>query len=223
MLGNHILRNQLRNIPVSEDLSSESEEERHIGFLISDVARMMRTAFDRRVRALGLTRSQWLVTNRLHRRPGATQSELAEMLEVEKATAGRMVDRMEKKGWVVRRGDAGDRRGNRLHLTREALLIQGRLAQIADRTIDDALALLSSGDRRVTRLPLTREALLIQVRLAQIAARTIDDALALLSPGERDQFSEWMRREKTQLQAMLKPDSAEPLAPAEEFTGELVP
>src|SRR4051812_8793369 len=147
MLGNHILRNQLRNIPVSEDLSSESEEERHIGFLISDVARLMRTAFDRRVRSLGLTRSQWLVINRLHRRPGATQSELAEMLEVEKATAGRMVDRMEKKGWVVRRPDAADRRVNRLHLPAEADLIQVRLAQLADQTVDDAMALLSSRER----------------------------------------------------------------------------
>src|SRR6185437_4354033 len=124
-----------------------SDDERHIGFLISDVARMMRTAFDRRVRRLGLTRSQWLVINRLHRRPGATQSELAEMLEVEKATAGRMVDRMEKKGWVVRRPDATDRRVNRLHLTAEAELLQVQLAEIADRTIDDALALLSARER----------------------------------------------------------------------------
>lgn len=124
-----------------------SDDERHIGFLISDVARLMRTAFDRRVRGLGLTRSQWLVINRLHRRPGATQSELAEMLEVEKATAGRMVDRMEKKGWVVRRPDATDRRVNRLHLTAEADLLQVQLAQIADRTVDDALGLLSPRER----------------------------------------------------------------------------
>ena len=124
-----------------------NDDERHIGFLISDVARLMRTAFDRRVRRLGLTRSQWLVINRLHRRPGATQSELADMLEVEKATAGRMVDRMEKKGWVVRRPDATDRRVNRLHLPAEADLIQLRLAQIADRTVDDALALLSLAER----------------------------------------------------------------------------
>ena len=124
-----------------------ADDERHIGFLISDVARLMRTAFDRRVRRLGLTRSQWLVINRLHRRPGATQSELAEMLEVEKATAGRMVDRMEKKGWVVRRPDAADRRVNRLHLTAEADLIQVQLAQIADRTVDDALGLLSERER----------------------------------------------------------------------------
>ena len=127
------------------DLSSE--EERHIGFLISDVARLLRTAFDRRVKGLGLTRSQWLVINRLHRRPGATQSELAEMLEVEKATAGRMVDRMEKKGWVVRRPDAGDRRVNRLHLTAEADLIQVQLAPIAERTVDDALSLLSASEK----------------------------------------------------------------------------
>jgi DNA-binding MarR family transcriptional regulator len=99
------------------------------------------------VRGLGLTRSQWLVINRLYRRPGATQSELAEMLEVEKATAGRMVDRMEKKGWVVRRPDAADRRVNRLHLTAEADLLQVQLSQIADRTVDDALALLSPRDR----------------------------------------------------------------------------
>jgi MarR family transcriptional regulator, transcriptional regulator for hemolysin len=124
-----------------------ADDERHIGFLISDVARLLRTAFDRRVRRLGLTRSQWLVINRLHRRPGATQSELAEMLEVEKATAGRMVDRMEKKGWVERRPDAADRRVNRLHLTSEADLIQLRLARVAERTVDDALKLLSASER----------------------------------------------------------------------------
>src|SRR5579862_5100619 len=129
------------------DTELSSEEERHIGFLISDVARLLRTAFDRRVRGLGVTRSQWLVINRLHRRPGATQSELAEMLEVEKATAGRMVDRMEEKGWVTRCPDAADRRVNRLFLTADADLIQVRLAQIAERTVEDALGLLSACER----------------------------------------------------------------------------
>src|SRR6266567_4999469 len=141
MLGNLSLGTQMGKASLSSD------DERHIGFLISDVARLMRTAFDRRVRRLGLTRSQWLVINRLHRRPGATQSELAEMLEVEKATAGRMVDRMEKKGWVVRRPDVADRRVNRLFLTADADLIQVQLAQIADRTVDNALALLSARER----------------------------------------------------------------------------
>ncbi len=124
-----------------------SDDERHIGFLISDVARLLRTAFDRRVRRLGLTRSQWLVINRLHRHPGVTQSELAEMLEVEKATAGRMVDRMEQRGWVVRRADATDRRVNRLYLTADSDLIQVRLANIAEHTVGDALSLLSAREQ----------------------------------------------------------------------------
>jgi len=124
-----------------------ADDERQIGFVISDVARLMRTVFDRRVRGLGLTRSQWLVINRLHRYPGVTQSELAEMLEVEKATAGRTIDRMEKKGWVVRRPDAADRRVNRLHLTAEADLIQLHLWEIAEATVDDALSLLSVAER----------------------------------------------------------------------------
>lgn len=123
------------------------DDERHIGFLISDAARLMRTVFDRRVRQIGLTRAQWLLLTRLHRRPGANQSELAEMLEVEKATAGRLVDRMEKNGWVVRRSDATDRRVHRIYLTAEAERVQAAMWAIADDTVDDALAALSSEER----------------------------------------------------------------------------
>src|SRR5215468_8462940 len=115
----------------------------YIGFLISDVARLMRTVFDRRMNTLGLTRAQWLVITRCHRRPGASQSELADMMEVEKATAGRLIDRLEAKGWVERRAQAGDRRVNRVYLTSEALRLHKRIWHIAETTVEDALAQLS--------------------------------------------------------------------------------
>jgi DNA-binding MarR family transcriptional regulator len=123
------------------------EDEREIGFVITDVARLLRTTFERRARRLGLTRAQWLVLNRLYRYPGATQSELAEMLEVEKATAGRQIDRMERKGWVVRRPDEADRRVNRLHLTPTALRIETELKAIGEGLLDEATALLSARER----------------------------------------------------------------------------
>ncbi len=123
------------------------DERRYIGFLISDVARMMRAAFDRRVRRIGLTRSQWLVLSLLHRRPGITQSELAEALEVERATAGRMIDRMEAKRWLIRRADPADRRLKRLHLTAEAEAVQEEMGRIAADTLDDAMASLDEGER----------------------------------------------------------------------------
>jgi len=116
----------------------------YIGVMISDVARLLRTVFDRRVRRLGLTRAQWLVLTRLHRRPGASQSELADMMEVEKASAGRMIDRLEIKGWVERRAQAGDRRINRIYLTPEAERVHKRIWRIAEGTVEDALGGLSA-------------------------------------------------------------------------------
>lgn len=127
-----------------------SNTDEFIGVVISDVARLMRTVFDRRVRRLGLTRAQWLVLTRLHRRPGASQSELADMMEVEKASAGRMIDRLETKGWVVRRAQKGDRRVNRIYLTPEAEKVHKRMWRIAEATVDDALASLS--DRETMQL-----------------------------------------------------------------------
>src|SRR6476469_3545504 len=142
-----------------------SNPDDHLGFLISDVARLMRTVFDRRVRRLGLTRAQWLALTRLHRRPGASQSELADMMEVEKATVGRLIDRLEAKGWVERRAQAGDRRINRVYLTAEAERVHKRIWRVAESTVDDALAELSQREATQLLKLLSR----VKVRLLDIA------------------------------------------------------
>jgi MarR family transcriptional regulator, transcriptional regulator for hemolysin len=129
------------------------DDEHYIGYTITDVARLMRTVFERRVRAVGLTRAQWLVIARVHRHPGLSQSEVADLLEIEKASAGRLIDRMEAKGWLKRRADGNDRRINRLHLTPTAERLHGAVWPIAEATVDDALDDLSVEERRrLTRL-----------------------------------------------------------------------
>lgn len=120
----------------------------YIGVVISDVARLLRTEFDRRVRKLGITRAQWLVLTRLHRHPGASHTELADMMEVEKATAGRMIDRLEANGWVERRVEPDDRRVKRVYLTAEAERVHKRIWRVAEATVDDGLADLSSSEAR---------------------------------------------------------------------------
>ena len=124
-----------------EDLS------RNFGFLVNDVARALRTEYDRRVRELGLTRSQWWVMNHLYRNPGLTQSELAEILEVEKPSVGRLLDRLEAKGWIRREHDARDRRAWRVHLGEAAEPQMRALRKRAAELMGDALAGLSAGDR----------------------------------------------------------------------------
>ncbi len=123
-----------------------AKEEDNIGVMISDVARLLRTVFNRRVRDLGLTRAQWLALTRLHRRPGASQSELAEMMEIESPSAGRLIDRLEAKGWVARKPDKSDRRVNRLYLTREAERLHKRIWRLAEATTNDALVDLARRD-----------------------------------------------------------------------------
>ena len=120
----------------------------YIGVVISDVARLLRTEFDRRVRRLGITRAQWLVLTRLHRHPGASLSELAEMMEVEKATAGRMIDRLVANGWVARRTQRDDRRVKRVVLTPEAERVHKRIWRVAEATVEDALTGLSAHESR---------------------------------------------------------------------------
>lgn len=90
------------------------------GFLVNDVARLLRTEFDRRVRPLGLTRAQCAVLGHVLRSDGMTQTALADELELQPPTLGRLLDRLEDKGWIERRADLADRRAKRVFLTARA-------------------------------------------------------------------------------------------------------
>ncbi len=121
--------------------------QRNFGFILHDVARLLRTTYDRRVRDLGLTRSQWWVLTHLYRKDGLTQSELAEMLELEKPSLGRLLDRLEAKGWVRRAADARDRRAKRVFLTDQVEAPMQIMREIAAGVREDALSGLSAADR----------------------------------------------------------------------------
>jgi DNA-binding MarR family transcriptional regulator len=169
------------------------DHEHYIGYTMTDVARMLRTVFERRVRALGLTRAQWVTIARLHRRPGLSQSEVADLLEIEKATAGRLIDRMEAKGWIERRADPLDRRVNRLHLTAEAKRMHALIWPIAEATVDDALDGLSAAERQIfTKLMQKVKGRLLELAeddpIAQNNTLSEHD-LAVTADNQRDQIS----------------------------------
>lgn len=106
-----------------------------------DVARLMRTRFDRWARTYGMTRAQGVILARLSRQPGMTQNEMAAICEVEPITVGRLVDRLEARGLLERRLDPADRRIRRLHLLSAA---QPILAEI-QRYKNDLHAELTDG------------------------------------------------------------------------------
>jgi MarR family transcriptional regulator for hemolysin len=115
-------------------------QRREFAFLLHDVARLMRTLADQRVRVLGMTRAQWAVLARLDRNQGLKQAELAEMLDLAPISLTRLVDRLCKNGLVERRADPDDRRAKRLFLTPKARPVMDRLAQVGVRMLNDVLA-----------------------------------------------------------------------------------
>ncbi len=100
------------------------------GFLISDVARLVRKHFDRRAACHGLTRVQWRALRRLFRSEGITQAALAEQLEIEPIAVGRVLDRLQAAGFVERRADPADRRVWRLYLTARAREVAADMERI---------------------------------------------------------------------------------------------
>ncbi len=102
-----------------------------LGFLIGDVTRLYRREFDRRAAHLGLTRVQWRALRRIERVEGLTQVALAEDLELAPIAVGRVLDRLEKAGFIERRPDPADRRCWRLHLAPGSAMVMAGVDRIA--------------------------------------------------------------------------------------------
>jgi DNA-binding MarR family transcriptional regulator len=110
--------------------------QRGSGFLLTESARLLRKLIDRRLQPLGLTRAQWSILAILSKQEGLSQSDISARLEIEKSTAGRLIDQVEKSGWIERRRVPGDRRAWGIHLTERArqLLAQVETQILRSRT-----------------------------------------------------------------------------------------
>jgi MarR family transcriptional regulator, transcriptional regulator for hemolysin len=102
-----------------------------LGYLLADVTRLFRREFDRRVAHLNLTRAQWRALKCIHRAPGLSQKDLAEELDMEAIAIGRVIDRLQKSGFVERRADPADRRVWRLHLAPPSLEVMRQVEQLS--------------------------------------------------------------------------------------------
>lgn len=121
--------------------------ERNLGFLLHDVARLMRKRFEQNARGLGLTRSQCQVLAHLARNEGIQQSGLADILEVEPITLTRLLDRLEEGGLVERRLHPTDRRIRQLYLTDKAHPLLADIFTIGAATRGEALEGVAEEDR----------------------------------------------------------------------------
>lgn len=136
----------LRTDLTSKDLSAYQRDLR-LGYLIHDVSRMRRRAFDQLMKPLGLTRAQWWVIAFLARQDGMMQTQLASILDTDKASLGSLIDRLEAGEWVQRRPDPVDRRAKRIYLTRRSSRVLEQMHRAEHRFNQQILVGLSTRQR----------------------------------------------------------------------------
>lgn len=110
-----------------------------VGYLIADLSRLYGRVFDRRAAHLDLTRVQWRALKRIHQAEGLTQAALADVMDMEPIAVGRVIDRLQKSGFVERRADPDDRRCWRLHLSPQSTQVMDAIESVANSVRQDSL------------------------------------------------------------------------------------
>ena len=117
-----------------------------LAFLLHDVARLLKKRLEQNSGGSGLTRSQWQILAYLAQNEGINQKGLAELLEIEPITLGRIVDKLETLGLIERNPHPSDRRTWLLHLVEAAHPKLEQIRELGDVTHREALAGVSEDE-----------------------------------------------------------------------------
>jgi DNA-binding MarR family transcriptional regulator len=109
--------------------------------LIHEISLLVSRSFNRRVKEMGLTRSQWMVLYWLYSDGVQSQTELAEKLSIAKQPLGKVIDRLEQDGWLVRNQNPEDKRQKLVSVTNKIQPFIKPLSEVVDGI--DKLALIS--------------------------------------------------------------------------------
>lgn len=166
--------------------------ELQLGFLIHDTSRLRRAAFDRYLKPLNITRSQWWVLAYLSRKDGMTQSDLAQELDLGKVAVGGLIDRLQKNNLVRRVADPNDRRVNLIYLEPESRRLLSSLRKANHKFNARILAGLS--DKQLVAAAETLE--VMKRNLLGYLESPDDDDLEPLKPSAASQRREGVRQEE---------------------------
>ena len=115
-----------------------------VEFLICDTASLWRRLFNVETKPLGVTNVERRIIIGVSRHPGATQVEIAQLLEIEPQNLIRPLDKLVAENLIEKRPDANDRRSNRLFITASCKTILTKIDKMADKLRPIALAGLSA-------------------------------------------------------------------------------
>ncbi len=106
-----------------------------LDFLLANICHLHRARIQQLFEALGLYQGQPPLLRQLWDQEGLTQTELADRLKIAPATVTKMLQRMEKTGFIARQPDRADQRVSRVYLTEAGRAVQDR-AEAVFRTLE---------------------------------------------------------------------------------------
>jgi DNA-binding MarR family transcriptional regulator len=118
------------------------------------IARRLQKKFN--MAGVSLTIEQWSVLYHLWKQDGMNQQELCSATFRDKPSITRLVDNLEKLVLVKRVPDGRDRRINKVFLTKNAEALEEKTMQLAEETLNDALAGVSQDQIEVCKEVLQR-------------------------------------------------------------------
>lgn len=114
-----------------------------LGMQLSRSYHSFKRAATKRMEEHGLTPEQFSVLSELHKQEGISQKQLALLTERDQTTVGKILDKLVKKGLVIRSADPRDRRAFILLTTKEGVQVIRLLEPTLDQLQQQAFSRLS--------------------------------------------------------------------------------
>lgn len=129
------------------------DRKKSLGHLASLANRLFNNLLGRRFREAGIamTAEQWGALLVLASGDAMTQQQLGVRLVLEKSSVSRLVDGLERRGWITRAPDPDDGRHKLVALTPQTTAVMERCADIARGVLDEAQRGMSEEEQRMCR------------------------------------------------------------------------
>lgn len=129
-----------------------------LGYLTGVASRLLSNLLAQHLREAGidLTAEQWGAIIVLHNGEAMTQGQIGERLQLEKSSVSRLINGLERRGWIARTQDPNDSRQRIVTLTPMALETAERCATIARAILEEAQRDLTGEEMLILRSLLSR-------------------------------------------------------------------
>lgn len=127
-----------------------------LGYLIHEVAKLMKRRFEDEARGHGVTLPQWRALAEIQRSEAISQVVLAGCIDTDPMTVSGILDRLEKRGLIVRFADPNDSRAKLASLTEAGQDLVAIARNVRGELLEKALAGLTAAEHEALSAGLQR-------------------------------------------------------------------